>query len=184
MLFRSPALSTIPFGGIVLQDCEQFTCRWNRIRGNGASHGDPIVGIFVGSGEALAFEGNHIVENGPRAGSTNLKLNGLRGGIFVKASALTAASYKGESGDVQYGPPALKVHGNVVQAPLGPALLVRARGPVFVEGNQLVSHGTPPREEQSGVTSAAVIIGNLGFGGEFIGLLQLTAWLLDRKSVV
>jgi hypothetical protein len=178
LLQDSPSLATTAFGGIVLHDCEEFTCRLNRIQRNGRARGGPVVGVYVGSGEALVFEENHIVENGPRFGLTNVQLTGLRGGILVSASVLTVLTYLAENGEVQYGPPALRVHANVIEAPLGPALLVYARGPVFVEGNHLVSHGIPARDDIPGFSASAVVIFNSGFGGELIGFLRLVAWLL------
>src|SRR5205823_1518572 len=76
--------------------------------------------------------------------------------------------------NVESDRPALRVHDNIVTAPLGPALQARITGPVSVVANQLVSQGVtqPARHSTLAVflgayPAGSVMILNLGRTAEF-----------------
>jgi hypothetical protein len=64
----------------------------------------------------------------------------------------------------QNGVPALRVHDNIVSAPLGQALMATALGPVSVQGNQFTSRGVV-REDWTFI-AATVLILDLGISNE------------------
>jgi hypothetical protein len=166
------------FGGIALLDVEDFHCRLNRIRQNGTLHGDPIAGVFAGAGEGVVLEGNHILGNGPPAGATNVKLFGFRGGVLLRAAVLTTQSFASGPQTLVSGMPAARIHDNIVETGVGPALLLVARGPASIAGNQFTSRALPQipaanSQLNQNLAAAAVIILNSGFSGELIGIASL-----------
>ncbi len=147
-------------GGIVLNHCENGRIQENRIENNGPNSGDPICGVFVGYGEKMDISTNSIVNNGinpidPRSGS--------RGGIVVRMSFKTPEIKKILDSTIPSfdGVPAVKIHNNIVNQPLGHALILMAFGPVSVVGNQFTSQGTDKTQNLS-YSAGAVFILNLG----------------------
>ncbi len=128
------------YGAIMLADVIDLLVRDNRIQDNGPTDLDPVCGVYVYAGEGIELAGNRISDNGAISGERAAgAAPGARGGVYIQlATAPTAA---GADGVTEAGPPALQMHGNIVVAPLGPALQVQALGPVAVNDNRLASLG-------------------------------------------
>lgn len=163
----------VGFGGIALADAENLVIRDNTIAENGASQLDPVCGIFVLHGEGVEIARNHILDNGPRDGTSPANAKpGHRGGIvLVYAIAPTReialpGNANGATGAAQGGVPAARIHGNVVSAPLGYALCLDAVGPVAVSDNAFTSQGVT-RGSSATFLAGAVRIMNLGFSNEY-----------------
>ncbi len=165
------------FGGISLADVTGLTIHDNRIEDNGLNYLDPICGIFVLHGEGVDITRNLIRNNGaPASEPASRAKTGRRGGInIVHAVAPMELAVHGNAlFPHQNGMPALKVHENVVSAPLGRALTVTATGPVSAVANHFASLGIEP--QAAGFAVGAVLIGNLGVPIELIGeLVTFTA---------
>jgi hypothetical protein len=164
-----PMVNGIGYGGIALADVEHLSIRDNLIANNGSSQIEPVCGIFVLHAEGMEVSRNRIIDNGGKTEipSHRAKL-GRRGGInVVYAIAPVAPVRIGErTFPGQNGEPALKVHDNVVSAPLGQALAVAALGPISVADNQLTSRGVAEARSSVGIFAATVAIINLGLSHE------------------
>lgn len=159
------------YGGIALADVETLVVYDNTIENNGPRRIDPVCGIFVLLGEGIEIARNTIVNNGARTEEpvTSAK-PGQRGGIIIvhamaphsDAPAVNPARFASVA--AQSGRPAVRVHDNVVVAPLGRALSLTALGPVSVVANELVSQGVIWTRSApiDAVIAATVFIGNLG----------------------
>ncbi len=159
------------YGGIALADVETLTVYDNTIENNGPRRIDPVCGIFVLMGQGVEISRNTIVNNGARTEEpvTSAK-PGQRGGIvivhalapFSDAPAVNLARFASVA--VQSDRPAVRVHDNVVVAPLGRALSLTALGPVSVAANELVSQGVIFTRSATidALIAATVYIGNLG----------------------
>lgn len=167
------------YGGIVIADGEHIVIRDNHIEDNGKTQIHPICGIFIYHGEGIDISGNRILNNGPRD-KTDKK--GLRGGIVIRFG--TVRTDKIEVANVlrdrQDGFPAVKVHNNIVTAPLGQALLIGALGPVSVVGNQFTSQGIVVKDIFP-LLAGTVFILNLGISNEFY--LQLLRFSRLAKAI-
>lgn len=163
-------VNSIGYGGIALADVERLVIRDNVIADNGPSHIEPVCGIFVLHAEGLEISRNRILNNGAKteAGNAEAKI-GRRGGINIVYAVAPVSPVR--VGRLllpsQNGEPALKVHDNIVSAPLGQALSVTALGPLSVVGNQFTSHGVVQRGPSSTFVAATVAILNLGLSTEF-----------------
>ena len=113
----------VGFGGISLISVRVLSVRDNWIEENGPSHLDPVCGVFVRQGTALAFEQNRIRDNGQFQETAKAPTPGPRAGIWIGASKASL------------GLPTLAVQGNQVVSPLGPALEAVGIGPMLIEGN-------------------------------------------------
>ncbi|HEX6324501.1 MAG TPA: DUF6519 domain-containing protein [Vicinamibacterales bacterium] len=183
------------YGAIALADGERIVLRSNEIQRNGASHVDPICGIFVLFATGLLVEANLVRDNGPRTRSTAAARPGLRGGLVVTLARAPAqdneifdvadellafvAARRGRAGppDVL---PAARIHDNQVLCQDGAALILRAAGAVSVSRNALVSRGvtglrTDLPNPDTGLVNlnaaellfgAAVTVENLGVSSE------------------
>ena len=143
-------------GAIALADVEEGLWRDNEIRDNGASNPDPLCGLFVLNVEGATIDRNRITNNGRRRAAHE----GWMGGIVLP---LISPDYGGELWD---GRAAARVVDNVVVAPEGPAVILRAfRGALVVERNELTTFTTwvPSNLGQ------AVEIVNFGLFSEFAG---------------
>ncbi len=153
--------SFMGYGGISLASVLDLIVRDNIIEENGPDYRQPVCGIFLLLGEGVEISRNLIQNNGKQTDepATSAK-PGSRGGIFIFACvAPSDTSALGRASVIlANGVPALKVHENVVSAPLGRALTVLALGPVSVVGNQFTSREI----EESQVIIATVLILNLG----------------------
>ena len=151
------------YGGISLASVLDLIVRDNFIEDNGPDYRQPVCGIFLLHGEGVDISRNLIQNNGARTEEPASSAKaGPRGGIFI-ASCLAPSdrlpqriSQQGVT--LPNGVPALKVHENVVTAPLGRALTAMALGPVSVVGNQFTSREI----EEAQVKIATVLIVNLG----------------------
>lgn len=158
------------YGGIALGDVFSLTIRENLIEDNGPDHLEPICGVFVLHGEGIDISCNRIVNNGARTKQPAASAKeGRRGGINVVHCTMPTAA-------ASNGLPALKVHDNIVSAPLGQALSASVAGPVSVQGNQFTTHGVV-QKANSPITST-VEINNLGKSKDLYGQF------LKFKSVV
>ncbi|KEF42629.1 MAG: hypothetical protein ER33_05030 [Cyanobium sp. CACIAM 14] len=176
-------VDSLGYGGIALADVEHLLIRDNVITDNGPSHLEPVCGIFALHAEGLEISRNRILDNGSKveAGNAEAKI-GRRGGIqIVYALAPVSPVRIGRLQlPAQNGEPALKVHDNVVSAPLGQALSVTALGPLSVVGNQFTSRGVVQRGPAATFLAATVAILNLGLSTEFY--LQFLAYAAIAKG--
>ena len=151
------------YGGISLASVLDLIVRDNFIEDNGPDYRQPVCGIFLLHGEGVDISRNLIQNNGARTEepATSAKA-GPRGGIFIASclapSDLLPQRIAPKGVTLPNGVPALKVHENVVSAPLGRALTVMALGPVSVVGNQFTSREI----EEAQLRIATVLIINLG----------------------
>lgn len=169
----SPAMiNRIGYGGITLADVDYLVVRDNFIEDNSPDPRSPVCGIFVLHGEGIEISRNRINGNGARAfrldDAAQSARPGKRGGInIVYGLAPTVAlEFKEQQWPVQEGAPAVKVHENIVSAPLGQALVMSALGPVSVVGNQFTSRGVVAGLGSTGFLAATVLIRNLGLSNE------------------
>jgi hypothetical protein len=186
----------IAFGGIVLAHADGLRIHDNRIHGNGADHRHPVCGIYVLHGENIVVENNQIRGNGPRiAGSA---LSGHRAGIALQLVGRRVTVEEDHAGEqLRVSPnsalPAARVRGNVVLQPAGRALQIYGIGPMFVEGNVLVSEGlagvTPAERE---FAAHCVELLNIGQSNEllesgtipaFLGFVPKPALLYDPEEL-
>ncbi len=161
------------FGGVVLADVTLLYLRDNRIEDNGHNHLEPICGVYVQHGEGVDISQNYIIANGKKTDQRAANARqGPRGGVFIQLAVAPTFEIDGKD---RYFPnvrgiPAVKVHDNVVSAPLGRALTINALGPVSVVANQLTSHGVTG----SSALASTVQILNLGVAIELLPLLAAT----------
>ncbi|MFY0533261.1 right-handed parallel beta-helix repeat-containing protein [Nannocystis pusilla] len=138
--------AVVAFGGIVLADGDQLRIHDNRISHNGVDHRHPVCGIYVLQGENLVIENNDIRDNGPRVADDGGQ-SGHRAGIALQRVGRRITQEGRQESLViraETGLPAARVRGNVVAQPAGRALQIYGVGPMFVEGNVLVSEGSRP----------------------------------------
>lgn len=170
------------YGAIALADVSELVIHDNVLADNGRSDLDPVCGIFVLHGEGIDISRNRILDNGARSGEGATQARpGRRGGInivFCVPPTVPVTLLRVENLPEQNGVPALKVHDNIVSAPLGQALMAAALGPVSVQGNQLTSRGVVLRGETLSTTliAATVLILDLGLSNEvYLQLLLFAA---------
>ena len=135
--------AVVAFGGIVLADVDGLRIHDNRISNNGGDHRHPVCGIYVLHGENLVIENNDIRGNGPRVADDGGQ-SGHRAGIALQRVGRRVTPDERPSSftvEAESGLPAARVRGNVVAQPAGRALQIYGVGPMFVEGNVLVSEG-------------------------------------------
>ncbi len=165
-------------GGIALSIVDGLVIRDNDILDNGASYIEPVCGIFVLVGIGVEISRNRILGNGANPVSTQSNSEpkkGARGGILIFMGADGISRNAGASGLRQTSPSgesALKLHENIVSAPLGRALTMFYRGHVSIADNQLLSLKAEPL---SVILPTAVLI--LGIDGlKNIGALMAAAF--------
>ena len=143
-------------GGIALAIVDDGVIDGNRIERNGVGLPDPVCGIFLLVTVGAAIERNRVLGNG----RTGESYTGWRGGIVVPL----AGSAWDEEG-LWDGRAAVRVVGNQVAAPDGPALYVAGfPGAIQVLDNELVTRaGMRSLNDVPGVTlGMSVIIVMLG----------------------
>jgi hypothetical protein len=179
-------LGSMGYGGISLADVEMLVVHHNVIEDNGFDFVQPVCGIFLLHGVGVDISDNRIRNNGARTeqGVAQAK-KGLRGGIIIVYAVvptdMVPLSILGNTiwgMPVQNGVPALRVHDNIVNTPLGRALSVVALGPVSVQGNALGTKGVEPALDNlsSDLIAATVFIFDLGLSDEIY--LQLLLYVL------
>jgi hypothetical protein len=170
------------YGGIALADVSELVIQDNVIERNGAKYDQPACGIFVLHGDGIDIERNRILDNGYQRQQTALPSAtvslGRQGGIHVVYALAPAAPFIGFSPMLNIdfpairaarestGFPALKVHDNIVSAPVGQALWATALGPVSVVGNQLTTGHVNRTKDPFVFAPATVFIFNLGVSNE------------------
>jgi hypothetical protein len=128
-------------GGIVLGVADNLRIHDNDILAvSDEGPGYPDCGIYVLYGENVAIENNNISASPNRAGPF---LPGNRAGIALQLVGRRVTGTDAESLDVDGDLllPAARIRGNTVQQGIGRALQVWGIGPMFIEGNVLVSRG-------------------------------------------
>lgn len=131
-------------GGVVLAEVSRLAMLGNVIENNGKTFLHPVCGVFALYAEGARFEGNRILNNGPRHKTQQKPVGGRRGGIVIRY-ALPQVHYVDGADDSPIRPlgeGAVKVHANFIMAPEGRALHIEGIGPMAVEENQLSSFGT------------------------------------------
>jgi hypothetical protein len=143
-------------GGISLGMCQSLAIVDNRVEDNGASGANPVCGIFVAYGEDVEITHNRVLGNGPLSPDVNAGslAAGRRGGIvlgLVSNFSLLDPQPQAE-GDTFNRRPAARIHGNLVDQPVGQALQAFALGPVQCTDNAFSSElsGPSAQERQAG----------------------------------
>lgn len=167
------------YGGIVLNDSENCRIQENRIEENGQVFTEPICGIFLLLAEKTEISNNSIINNGFPDIENILFFSiatkpGKRGGIIV-AMSFKIANIK-NAGELVWpsfdGIPAVTVHDNIVNQPLGHALFLVAYGPVSVLSNQFTSTGTDKTNSFSQL-AGSVYIFNMGVSKDLPGIIGI-----------
>jgi hypothetical protein len=133
--------------------------RDNEIRDNGTTDAAPIAGISIAFGNGILIEGNRIQNNGLRQPASIASISSMRSGIAVSLAGVASNQETQDQADTLGS--SLRVIGNVVEHPNGPALAIRATGPVAIEDNFLQSSGNNATAQQASVAHcvAAVVVG-------------------------
>jgi hypothetical protein len=148
---RDAAIFLAEGNGIVIRD--------NEIRDNGAQDPRPVAGISILFGDAIVIEDNHIRNNGLRQSASIPVADGSQAAIFVSLAGIATNRPTDTEADALGF--SLRIAGNVVDHPNGPALTARATGPVAVTGNHLLSQGSNASAQAAGY-AACVALTNLG----------------------
>ncbi len=165
------------YGGISLAYVTDLTVEANVIADNGRDWLSPVCGIFALVAARLRIEHNLIRNNGPRNGEPPERAQpGVRAGIHIwLALALPDDAAKSEimsaRSKVMAPRPSignsdqLRIHGNLVQQPLGRALFMAGAGPMAVTDNRLLSEGTAERVTDKLALTA--LVANFGISKEW-----------------
>jgi len=154
-------------GAIFLVEGEQICVRDNDITDNGTTDPQAIAGVSILYGDAILIEGNRIRNNGLRQSGATPTAESTGAGIFVSLAGVASNTEAPDQAD-PFGF-SLRIHGNTVDHPNGPALAARATGPVSVVGNHLLSQGSNAVSQAPG-QAACVAITNLGAPAEAVDL--------------
>jgi hypothetical protein len=173
------------YGGIALADVSELVVYDNVIERNGAKRDQPACGIFVLHGDGIDIERNRILGNGYQRQSESASPAavslGRQGGLQIVYALAPAAGFSPfnpspSAGGIaafsfrrpneSTGFPALKIHDNIISAPVGPALSATALGPVSVVGNQLTTGHVNKTDQPWIFAPATVQIFNLGVSNE------------------
>jgi hypothetical protein len=168
-VFGQFLVSSIPPAGIALVDGEHIVIRDNEIRDNGTTDPGPIAGVSIAFGNDILIEENRIQNNGLRQPESIPSISSMRAGIAVSLAGVASNQPTQDQADTLGS--SLRVIGNVVEHPNGPALAARATGPVVIEDNYLLSLGNNATAQQAS-TAHAVAIVNAGMPWESVDLPQ------------
>lgn len=166
-VFGQFTVSEIPPAGIVLVDGEHIVIRDNDIRDNGTTDPGPIAGICIIFGNDIVIEGNRIQNNGLRQPASIPSISSMRSGIAISLAGVASNQPTQDRSDTLGS--SLRVIGNTVEHPNGPALAARATGPVAIEDNYLLSLGNNATAQQAS-TAQTVALLNAGMPDESIAL--------------
>lgn len=166
-VFGQFSVSSVPPSGIALLDGEHVTIRDNEIRDNGTGEDEPVCGIYIAYGDHIVIEGNRITGNGLRNPGKIASMPSSRAGIVVALAGVASNQVEPTPGGL-FGS-SLRVIGNVVEHPNGPALVARATGPMMVVGNHLESLGNNASAQVAGRAHTVVLV-NVGRPWEAVDL--------------
>lgn len=166
-VFGQFLVSSIPPAGIALVDGEHIRIRGNEIRDNGTTDPSPIAGICIIFGNDIAIEENRILNNGLRQPASIPSISSMRSAIAVSLAGVASNQETQDQADTLGS--SLRVIGNIVEHPNGPALAARATGPVAIEDNYLLSLGNNATAQQAS-TAHTVALVNVGMPWESIDL--------------
>jgi hypothetical protein len=171
--------SAIGYGAICLPDVSGLVIRDNQILNTGASLSDPVCGIFLLHGEQVEISRNQILDERVATVDTTKSISGLRAGISIvmvtppaslqavasslapaKDSLNSFASNLNAQSAYQANVPALCIHDNVVNVPVGLALSVAGLGAFSIKGNHFAT-GDSARSGTA-VVAAGVMVLNFG----------------------
>ena len=166
-VFGQFLISSIPPAGIALVDGEHIVIRDNEICDNGTTDPGPIAGVSITFGNDILIEENRIQNNGLRQPASIPSISSMRAGIAVSLAGVASNQPTQDQSDTLGS--SLRVIGNVVEHPNGPALAARATGPIVIEENYLLSLGNNATAQQAGTAHAVTII-NAGMPWESVDL--------------
>jgi hypothetical protein len=164
----------VGYGGISLAIVFDLRINDNAIEHNGASHLDPICGVFAIAVQNVEIDRNRIVDSGVRKGEepASSAKAGTRGGVwiwFVLPNA-TPRVVQGTNALRSDGIQAAAIRDNVIVVPLGRTITLLGLGPMILARNRLLTQGTTGRDLE--VLATNVLIVNIGFSNEWtLGLL-------------
>ena len=168
---------------VFLVEGEQICLRDNDIIDNGTTDPGPIAGVSILFGDHITIEGNRIRNNGLRQSASIPSADGTAAGIFVSLAGVASNTDTPDQADPLGF--SLRIHGNMVDHPNGPALAARATGPVSVVGNHLLSQGSNAVAQPPG-QAACVAITNLGAPAEATDLPtgepSPDRWLMPERT--
>lgn len=125
-------------GGIVLNGVRSGRITRNSIAKNGENQ-VPACGICLTLCMEIEIANNRIIGNGVQSiGSEEMSDITLQAGILALYVLDSAVNLQSDVA-VQPGPPALKVHDNIVVTPAGPCLTAVGLGPISVRDNAFAS---------------------------------------------
>ncbi len=166
-VFGQFLVSSIPPAGIVLVDGEHIVIRDNDILDNGTTDPGPIAGVCILFGNDIQIEGNRIQNNGRRQPASIPSISSMRSGIAVSLAGVASNQATQDRSDTLGS--SLRIIGNTVEHPNGPALAARATGPVAIEDNYLLSLGNNATAQQASAAHTVAIV-NAGMPWESIDL--------------
>jgi hypothetical protein len=143
------------FGGITLDHCEDVSIIGNRIEnnGNGSSRPIPMCGICLSYTNHANIAQNYISNNCTMQTKDSYVYafplpSGIRGGIVIYSTSLPTNCPMDNNELISEEIPAVWVHDNVVNQPIGQALHVTALGSVSVQNNRFNSEYNGPLGDQ------------------------------------
>jgi hypothetical protein len=157
-------LNELGFGGIVLTSAWDCVIKSNRIENNGVNQFDPISGICILLGDRIAISDNHILNNGPKIVSDNLRIRkGVRGGIVIGMAAKLTRNLFSNSNQIPDldNVPVARIYHNLVLQPVGQALLLTGMGPMAISDNSFISQGINKSNSIYTIAGVLLVI-NLG----------------------
>jgi hypothetical protein len=176
----APAMQwLIGYGGIALAIARDLRVCDNEITHNGASHLEPVCGLFALAAVNAQIDRNRIIDNGPRVregGNAGAK-PGTRGGIWIWLALESAPGNSGQKVALAAAQlrrpsslPAALVRDNIIVTPIGRTITLFAIGAVDIARNRLITQGTTGRDLD--VLANTVLVGDLGLSNEWtLGLL-------------
>jgi hypothetical protein len=166
-VFGQFLVSSIPPAGIALVDGEHVYIRGNEIRDNGTNDPGPVAGVCIIFGNDIVIEDNRIQNNGLRRPASIPSISSMRSGIAVSLAGVASNRPTQDVSDTTGT--SLRVVGNIVEHPNGPALAARATGPVLIEDNYLLSLGNNATAQQAS-TAHCVAVVNAGMPWESVDI--------------
>ncbi len=169
--------NSLGYGGICLPDVTSTFIRDNLILNTGASLADPVSGIFILHGEQVEISRNQIQDTRDWSTADANAFSGYRTGISLvmvtpqDAAAAASTPWTGFTGGFlytkqslyQHGAPALCIQENVVDIPLGLALVVGGLGAFSIRGNHFSTGGARSKLP----LARSILIFNFGTPAEF-----------------